>query len=148
MTKENKKSSKVTMVRMISILLLLTLGISAMFGGSALIIDPSGGSLHLSTDGLLGTFFTDYLLPGIILFVFLGVFGLSAAILTIANFKYYPLVIIYQGVILTIWIMVQIYLLPQTHALQFVYGFMGLLLIMLGNYLRIKTVTRDLKVFY
>jgi hypothetical protein len=148
MTTENKKSLKVTTVRVISILLLLTLGISAMFGGAALIIDPTGSSLHLSINGLLGTFFTDYLLPGIILFLFLGVFGLSAAILTLANFKYYPLVIIYQGVTLTIWIMAQIYMLPQMHVLQFVYGCLGLLLIMLGNYLRLKAVGGDLKVFY
>ena len=148
MNAENKNSSSVKLTRAISISLLFILGIPALFGGAALIIEPSGHSLGMDTAALTGTVFSDYLLPGVILFLALGVLGTSAAILTLGKHKNYPLLVLYQGVVLTIWIMVQIYLLPEMHVLQIVYGFIGLLLIILGNYLRLKAQQTTLKVFY
>jgi hypothetical protein len=59
----------------IHILLLLFLGISAIGGGIALIISPSGellGGLPLSI--LKTSPFSDFLIPGIILFLVLGIF--------------------------------------------------------------------------
>ena len=59
----------------IHISLLLFLGISAVCGGGALIISPSGrllGGLPLSI--LRNSSFSDFLVPGIILFLVLGIF--------------------------------------------------------------------------
>jgi hypothetical protein len=61
--------------RNIHLLLLSFLGLSAIGGGSALIISPSGkllGGLPLSI--LENSPFTDFLFPGIILFALLGLF--------------------------------------------------------------------------
>lgn len=61
--------------RKIHIYLLAFLGISALGGGAALIISPSGkllGGLPLSI--LTRSPFTDFLIPGIILFTVLGLF--------------------------------------------------------------------------
>lgn len=61
--------------RNILITLLLFLGIGALGGGLGLIISPSGklmGGLPLS--GLQNSPFTDFLIPGIILFLVLGLF--------------------------------------------------------------------------
>jgi hypothetical protein len=148
MNPDIKNKPSVMLARSVSIFLLFLLGITALFGGSALIIDPSGQSLGMSQEQLSGTIFTDYLLPGIILFLALGVLSNAAAILSLGNYRSYPLLVLYQGVILTIWIMVQIYLLPDMHLLQLVYGFIGLLLILLGNYLRLKAQSRNMKVIY
>lgn len=66
-------------VHSIYILLLLFLGISAIFGGGALIISPSGsllGGLPLSI--LKNTPFSNFLVPGIILFLVLGIFPILA----------------------------------------------------------------------
>jgi hypothetical protein len=65
---------KPTRVRNILITLLLFLGISALGGGSLLIISPSGkliGGLPVSI--LKNSPFPDFLIPGIILFFILGV---------------------------------------------------------------------------
>lgn len=148
MNPENNNNPSVNLARAVTIVLLFVLGIPALFGGAALIINPSGHSLGMDTVALTGTVFSDYLLPGVILFLALGVLGTSAAILTLGKYKYYPLLVLYQGVVLTIWIMVQIYMLPEMHLLQIVYGFIGLLLIMLGNYLRLKAQRTTLKVLY
>ncbi len=62
-------------VHSIYISLLLFLGISAIFGGGALIISPSGrllGGLPLSI--LKNSPFSNFLVPGIILFLVLGIF--------------------------------------------------------------------------
>lgn len=59
----------------IYISLLLFLGISAIFGGGALIISPSGrllGGLPLSI--LKNSPYSNFLVPGIILFLVLGIF--------------------------------------------------------------------------
>ncbi len=133
----NNKSTLI-LVRTIAMILLALVGITAMFGGAALILDPSGHSMRLSTDGLAGTMFTNYRGPGIILFLLIGVLGLSVALLTAGNYKNSPVLIFYQGVILTGWIMAQIYLLPQTHFLQAVYGIFGVMLMLLGSYLLLK----------
>jgi hypothetical protein len=59
----------------IHLILLAFLGLSAIDGGGALIISPSGkllGGLPLSI--LQNSPFTDFLIPGIILFIVLGLF--------------------------------------------------------------------------
>ncbi len=66
---------KPTATRNILISLLLFLGVSAIGGGGALIISPSGkllGGLPLSI--LAQSPFSDFLIPGIILFTILGLF--------------------------------------------------------------------------
>lgn len=121
-----------------SAILLVIIGITALLGGSALIIDPSGQSMNLNIEGLAGTIFEDYMVPGIILFLLIGVLSLSAAMLVFSNFKYFPVLIFYQGLILTGWIMVQIYLMPDVHMMQVIYGLFGIMLMFFGSYFLIK----------
>lgn len=132
--------------RVASLILLAVVGITSMLGGAALIIDPSGQSMSLNVEVLAGTMFTDYRAPGIILFLAIGVLSSSVAVLTAGNFKSYPILIFYQGVILTGWIMAQIYLLPETHFMQVVYGIFGIMLMLSGSYLMIKK--DHLRMFY
>ena len=76
---------KLTTARNILISLLLFLGISAMGGGACLIISPSGeliGGLPLSI--LARSPFSDFLFPGIILFL---VLGLAPCLISIALIK-------------------------------------------------------------
>jgi hypothetical protein len=134
------KTSKFTLItaRIISLIILAVVGITALFGGAALIIDPSGQSMSLNVEGLAGTMFDDYRAPGIILFLAIGILCSSVAVLMAGNYRNYPILIFYQGVILTGWIMAQIYLLPATHFLQAVYGIFGVMLMLLGSYLLLK----------
>lgn len=143
---ESSRSEKIACA--ISILLLFMLGVTAMFGGAGLVIDPSGKRMGLSLDLLQNTFFSDYKLPGIVLFFMLGVLGMSAAFLGVVRHKYFPMVVLYEGIILTIWIMTQIYVLPAMHMLQVIYGLIGLTLILLGNFMRIKSHNHYMKVIY
>ncbi|MEL7833476.1 hypothetical protein [Fodinibius sp. Rm-B-1B1-1] len=51
-------------------------GISGLFGGGALIWNPTGSALQMPISLLEGSLFSDYLIPGIILFTILGIFPL------------------------------------------------------------------------
>lgn len=133
-----KNSSGIKAARVIAIVLLTTVGITAMVGGAALVLDPSGQSMDTNIESLAGTMFESYRAPGIILFLALGVMGLSVALLTMGNYTNHPILILYQGIILTGWIMAQLYLLPFTHYLQGVCGIAGIMLMLLGSYLLIK----------
>lgn len=59
--------------------LLATLGLRAVAGGGALVLDPSGGLVGLSTAVLRGTPFRRFLVPGLVLLA-LGVASLAAAV--------------------------------------------------------------------
>jgi len=135
---EQTNKSILLITRSISLILLAVVGITALFGGAALIIDPSGQSMSLKLEGLTGTLFDDYRSPGIVLFFAIGVLSSSVAVLTAVNFKSYPILIFYQGVMLTGWILAQLYILPGTHILQAVYCLFGIMLMLLGSYLMIK----------
>lgn len=60
--------------------LLLLLAFGALYGGGALILDPSGGILDMPVSLLAGSAFTNYLVPGLILF---ALFGLASLLLVV-----------------------------------------------------------------
>ncbi len=72
------KTSRVTLL-----ILLGFLGAGALFGGGMLIVSPSGKLLGMPLDLLKNSPFPDYLIPGIILFMLLGLapIGLVFALL-------------------------------------------------------------------
>lgn len=65
--------------RSVLIGLLLLQGVSAVGGGTVLVLDPSGATMGWTTDMLAGTSFEDYLWPGLILAMGLGVPALGLA---------------------------------------------------------------------
>lgn len=122
----------------VSILLLLIVGFSASGGGAALVMDPSGKSIGLPLEGLRDIMFDDFQLPGFILFFAVGLLSLMASVFTMLKNPIYPTLVFCQGAILTGWILVQVYLLPESHILQLICLIMGLLLMLLGNFQRSK----------
>jgi len=57
--------------------LLLLQGISAVYGGASLVLDPSGSTLQMPLSLLEQSPFNDYVIPGVILLLVLGIFPLS-----------------------------------------------------------------------
>jgi FtsH-binding integral membrane protein len=66
-------------IRRLLLLLLLFQGATGILGGVRLVADPSGEGVGLSLDLLEGSAFSDYLVPGLVLFIVLGVGPLLAA---------------------------------------------------------------------
>jgi hypothetical protein len=122
----------------LTVLLLLFNGIGALYGGGLLIIDPSGDRIQLPLSYLNYSPFTDYLIPGIVLFGVNGLLSIATALLVVTQHRYYTHFTILQGFILCGWIFVQVLMVRDIYYLHYIMGTTGLLLIGLGIILFIK----------
>lgn len=122
-------------LRILSIILLLINGISGVAGGFGMIGDPSGRSLGWSTDMLGPSPFENFLVPGIFLFVGNGVMSIFIAVMTIKNRSHYATFIVFQGLFLCSWIVIQMVMLQFYHFLHLICGIIGVLLVVCGWYL-------------
>jgi len=118
--------------RTLAILLLLFNGVSACFGGWMLISKPDGSGLDMSLIWLEHSPFSNYLIPGIILFVANGLLSLGIALFVITKSTHSIRLIVLQGAILTGWIVVQMIMLQTVNYLHIVFGSAGVLLIVSG----------------
>ncbi|WP_336035607.1 hypothetical protein [Halobacterium yunchengense] len=107
----------------------LGLGVTALFGGGALLVDPTGESLRLPLEWLDGTPFSDYAVPGLVLFGVLGVGSFAVAAGVVLGRSWAWPASVGLGVALSGWIVVQVLLVRQVTWLQAVYGGLGLLLV-------------------
>ena len=119
-------------LKALAVLVLCINTVGALYGGWALITDPSGGKLRMPLEFLENSMFKNYLAPGIILFAVNGLFGLIVLFYTFTSRKKYFYWIIAQGIILSGWIVMQMLLLLKFYYLQFVLGTFGLGMIICG----------------
>ena len=97
----------------------LFIGIGAMAGGSSMIIDPSGKTLHM--DGMLPYFqvlpfadvlFRDFLFSGFALLIVNGLTNLTAAVLLLNQKKIGVILGGVFGITLMLWICIQFFIFP------------------------------------
>lgn len=108
-------------------------GLSGLAGGIGLILDPTGSSLSIPIEWLDGSPFDSYFIPGLILFLALGVFPLyvSYGIWRCSAWAWLSALLV--GFMLIIWIAVEILVIgyQPMPPLQLIYGLLGLLIIAL-----------------
>jgi len=132
-------------LRFLLIAIIIILALSGIFGGTSLIFDPSGESLQIPIFLLESTLFRSYLIPGIILFLLLGIFPILVAFglitkkkLNFAN-KINPYkkrhwawtYSLYCGIILVLWIDIQVMMIGGGYILQSIYAILGVIIIIL-----------------
>lgn len=125
-------------IRISVIFLLFLTGLNALVAGLLFMIEPSGQLMGMSTLYLTNSPFSTFLIPGIILFFVNGVLNILAAILTIKKHKKFPTLIIIQGILLSGWILIQVALVRDFNPLHFIMVTIGVLLIVLGLYLKTR----------
>ncbi len=132
-------------LRYFLIAIMIFLAISGIFGGMSLIIDPSGSNLQISTAFLESTIFSSYLIPGIILLLFLGFFPAFVAYGLISKRKFRLAnrinvfkrrhwawsLSLYCGIILILWIDFQVMMIGGGFILQSIYALLGVLIVIL-----------------
>jgi hypothetical protein len=123
-------------LRIAAIILLIFLGISAMFGGGAFIIDPSGELIKMPVSHLEHSPFSNFLIPGLILFLFNGVSSIVIAVLAIRKYPHYTELIILQGIVQDVWIVIQLIMIQSVSFLHYLCFTVGMLLIISGVILR------------
>jgi len=126
-------------LRILAILLLLFNGTGAIFGGWSFIQDPTGNDLKIPLIYLEHSPFKDFLIPGIILFVFNGLFSLITMLWTAFQWKHHAWLIILQGALLTGWIIIQMIMLRQFSYFQPIFGGIGIALLVIGFVLKGKS---------
>lgn len=114
-------------------LLLLFQGISGLYGGISLIIDPYGDILQMSPDLLKGTGFDTFLVPGILLFTVLGTFPLIVLIGLWKLQRWAWIGALLVGFALIIWILVEMLMIGYIYRppLQAIYGCLGVVILIL-----------------
>lgn len=108
------------------------IGLNGIAGGAAMVADPSGASLWMTTDALAASPFPDYLVPGLVL---LCVNGIGSLIGSVFSFRARPLAgyaAIVLGSFLILWILAQVWWLGLIHWLQPLFLVFGLLEFLLG----------------
>jgi len=128
-----KKKSLPATVRLLRALMIFQ-GISGIFGGAVLIINPAGEWLGLPLAWLNGSPFSDYLIPGLILFFILGLFPLAVSYFLRSPWRLPWFAALLTGIALIIWLAVEIIIIGyQTEPpLQLIYGVVGILILILA----------------
>jgi hypothetical protein len=116
------------------VVLEIFLGIGALFGGGQFILAPDGHLIGMTTKTLAGTPFRDsYLVPGIILFAFVGVAPLLAAAITVRRQAIAPLAAVAVGLTLIGWISVEMIVLAGIGSLAWAfYLVLGVCIVAVG----------------
>jgi len=106
--------------------------IGAIPVGWALLSDTTGGTVGLPRGWIEATPFGSYLIPGLYLLVMNGFGMLVAAGLSAQRHRSAPWLTGVLGTGLATWIGVQLVVMPETSALQVVFGGIGLVLMAVG----------------
>lgn len=124
-----------TFIRILIIVILVANGLGALIGGYQLMREPDGSLLQMSPDLLEGSPFDSFFIPGLILFIFNGLFSLVTLLLTELKHRLHPWFIIAQGAILMGWIIIQLILIKTFYPpMHITFILFGTLLILLGIY--------------
>ena len=127
-----KRSTRIT-----AVIILFFNAVSAMFGGSGLMLDPTGAAMQMPIEFLKDSPFENFLIPGIILFSVNGLFNLFVGILGLRKKKLFPVLTILCGLFLIGWLSIQIMIIKDFYApLHVPYYSVGILLIILGFILK------------
>ena len=107
--------------------------IAALPAGLLFMARPDGSAVKVSIMLLEGSPFRDYFIPGLFLFVVLGVFNLAASFLAFMDFRYTWILGIGFGTIMITWIMKQIWIIGLIFFLQPVFLIVGIIEVILGG---------------
>lgn len=89
--------------------LLAFIGLGAVICGLMLVLEPDGGSVGLPLDLLEHAPFSDYLIPGMVLFAVNGLASLAGAFFSFRKHRYAGFMTMILGLAMIIWISAEVY---------------------------------------
>lgn len=105
--------------------LCLVAGVSALFGGVGLVSRPDGSLLGMPLSLLRHSPFHDFLVPGLLLLVVIGLGNAWAAFLQVVRSDFAGLASFASGSALVVWIVVEVMMLRSFHWLHATYLVLG-----------------------
>ena len=118
------------------------IGLGAVGGGLALVLEPSGSNLGIPLEVLKSSPFLTFLVPGIVLLIVNGFGSLVGATASFTRYWCAGEIAIALGLFLVAWIMFQVYWFAAFHWFHALYLSIGLLELVLGWLLR-KVLRRE-----
>ncbi len=134
--------------RILAMGVLLFLGVTSVIGAVPLLLDPYGSPLSMPQSMLANSPFHSYLVPGLVLLVCNGLLSLIIFLAVARRQKTYGRWIFVQGIILAVWLLVEIAVLRFMVWAHWFYGAVACLLLTCGWLLRnesSQTETRQKK---
>jgi hypothetical protein len=116
----------------ISVFLLAFVAVSAIPSGIALLLDPSGKLLRMSTDLLASSPFRNFVVPGAVLLWVIGIGSLIVMSILITRKRPAPELDLVAGTTLMGWILFEMAFIEKLHIFQFLYLSIALILVSLG----------------
>lgn len=111
----------------------LFISVGAVFGGGQFMMAPDGHLIGISVNVLVNSPFSSFFIPGLVLFAFIGLGPIAAAILSYRRPAVAPIAAAIVGFILTGWVTVEMVMLAgPTSLLWAVYLVLGAGLASLG----------------
>jgi len=111
------------------IILLFIMSITALGAGYGFMRDPSGRALGFSPDYIRFSPFADFFWPGLILFVSIGLFSMVCFFAVLFRYVHYPFFVLVQGLVLSGWIVIQMFMVRSVNMLHAFCLVTGLVLI-------------------
>jgi hypothetical protein len=121
--------------RFIILFLLILNGLGAIFAGYCFIREPNGLLIGMDKSILVHSPFKDFLIPGLILFVFNGLTSLIVLWQLLRNATYLGYFLFIQGCLSCGWIIVQMIMLRSFNILQIIFGLIGFVFFATGYFL-------------
>jgi hypothetical protein len=135
-------------MRFLLMFLLLFQSIGAMGGGLVLMISPSGELMGMPLSHLDHSPFTSFFIPGLFLFLVLGVIPMvtTYGLLKRPSWKLFELLNFHQdqhwswtfsfyiGIILILWIDIQVTMIRQFDLLHLIYSLLGVVIVVVSQF--------------
>jgi hypothetical protein len=125
-------------MKTILFILVAFLALSTVIAALLLMSVPDGSLLSLTTDILKGSVFKDFVLPGLLLMIFVGVINLLALFYNLINHKLKYNLSIAGGAMILVWMVIQYSIIQQAFWLDLVYVLVGLSVIFISLQLKGK----------
>jgi hypothetical protein len=136
-----QKSSRPLILYLLGLILVL-LSLAALGGGVLLVSDPTGAAIGLPSEWLAGSLFPNYLIPGLFLFLVIGLGSLLVLVALWMRPKSAPLADLTRwthehwawaadvafGIVVALWIVIQYLVIQRFHPLQAVIFSVGIII--------------------
>jgi hypothetical protein len=119
-------------VRVVTLVAVAFLAISAIWGAALLIGDPMGRPMDIPVSVLQHSPFHSFLIPGILLLVSSGLLGIAVFVVALVQARAYGWWVGFQGCVLFGWITIEVIMLRTVVWLHYVYWGLALILIAAG----------------
>jgi hypothetical protein len=113
-------------------ILQIFVGITAVLGGFGLVSDPSGSKMNVPLELLRNSPFTNYLIPGMVLLIVIGVGHVFAGIVTFLRHRYAGNISVFFGAFLALYLIIEVWLIGLVNFSQPLYFVLGAVELIFG----------------